>query len=125
MSRTTKGSGLGLSIVKQIFLLHGARYGVESEINKGSNFWFELKKDNPSSQPQPQGKNRRKAGEKTMRLSSAVKNLRGQAASAKCTAEERVSSEGSVPPVSESPEMQEQDNAAVTKAWQSAAQHGE
>lgn len=43
-SRTSKGSGLGLSIVKQIFLLHKAGYGVESVENEGSTFWFELKK---------------------------------------------------------------------------------
>ncbi|MBR2742985.1 MAG: two-component sensor histidine kinase [Clostridia bacterium] len=36
------GTGLGLSIVKHIFEQHGARYGVESEVGKGSTFWFEL-----------------------------------------------------------------------------------
>jgi signal transduction histidine kinase len=36
------GSGLGLSIVKTILELHDAEYGVESKINEGSNFWFEL-----------------------------------------------------------------------------------
>ncbi len=36
------GSGLGLSIVKKIFDLHGADYGVESELGKGSVFWFKL-----------------------------------------------------------------------------------
>ena len=41
-SRTSKGSGLGLSIVKQIFVLHHARYGVDSIENEGSTFWFEL-----------------------------------------------------------------------------------
>lgn len=43
-SRTTQGSGLGLSIVKQIFLLHEAQYGVQSRLDEGSTFWFELKK---------------------------------------------------------------------------------
>lgn len=43
-SRTSKGSGLGLSIVKQIFVLHKAKYGVESVENEGSTFWFELNK---------------------------------------------------------------------------------
>ena len=37
------GSGLGLSIVKGIFDMHGATYGVISEIGKGSTFWFEMK----------------------------------------------------------------------------------
>ena len=36
------GTGIGLSIVKQILLLHNAQYGIISEINKGSVFWFEL-----------------------------------------------------------------------------------
>ena len=40
--RAATGSGLGLSIVKSILELHSARYGVESEIGKGSTFWFEL-----------------------------------------------------------------------------------
>lgn len=40
--RAASGSGLGLSIVKSILELHGARYGVESELRKGSTFWFEL-----------------------------------------------------------------------------------
>lgn len=40
--RPTEGSGLGLSIVKEILTLHGANYGVDSEIGKGSTFWFEL-----------------------------------------------------------------------------------
>ena len=47
-SRTSKGSGLGLSIVKQIFLLHNAKYGVSSTENEGSSFWFELKKSGPA-----------------------------------------------------------------------------
>lgn len=40
--RAIMGTGLGLSIVKNILELHGAKYGVESEINNGSTFWFEL-----------------------------------------------------------------------------------
>lgn len=43
-SRTSKGSGLGLSIVKQIFILHRAKHGVDSKLGEGSTFWFELKK---------------------------------------------------------------------------------
>jgi signal transduction histidine kinase len=41
-------SGLGLSIVKEILLMHGANFGVESALRKGSTFWFEIKKPNPA-----------------------------------------------------------------------------
>lgn len=40
--RSRTGSGIGLSIVKSILELHHASYGVESEVGKGSCFWFEL-----------------------------------------------------------------------------------
>ncbi len=40
--RAITGTGLGLSIVKKIFELHNAGYGVESELGKGSVFWFQL-----------------------------------------------------------------------------------
>lgn len=43
--RAVKGTGLGLSIVKNILELHQAEYGVESQIGKGSTFWFELKEE--------------------------------------------------------------------------------
>lgn len=36
------GSGLGLSIVKQILELHQAQFGVTSVLGKGSTFWFSL-----------------------------------------------------------------------------------
>ena len=36
------GSGLGLSIVREILNLHKAQYGVNSKLGKGSTFWFEL-----------------------------------------------------------------------------------
>lgn len=41
--RDITGSGLGLSIVKEILRLHGRRFGVQSELGKGSTFWFEIK----------------------------------------------------------------------------------
>lgn len=40
--RPTEGSGLGLSIVKEILTLHRANYGVNSKLGKGSTFWFEM-----------------------------------------------------------------------------------
>ncbi len=40
--RGAGGSGLGLSIVKEILLSHGSRFGVQSEVGRGSVFWFEL-----------------------------------------------------------------------------------
>jgi signal transduction histidine kinase len=41
--RAIIGTGLGLSIVKKIIEMHGGSYGVESQIGKGSVFWFSLK----------------------------------------------------------------------------------
>lgn len=40
--RATIGTGLGLSIVRNILDAHQATYGVESELKKGSTFWFEV-----------------------------------------------------------------------------------
>ena len=37
------GSGLGLSIVKELLALHGAEFGVRSTVGQGSVFWFSLK----------------------------------------------------------------------------------
>ncbi len=37
-SRETGGTGLGLTIAKQIADLHGARLGVQSEVGRGSTF---------------------------------------------------------------------------------------
>lgn len=41
--RAVMGTGLGLSIVKNILKLHDVRFGVISELGKGTCFWFELK----------------------------------------------------------------------------------
>ena len=40
--RSLNSTGLGLSIVKAILDAHGAKYGVESKVNEGSTFWFEI-----------------------------------------------------------------------------------
>ena len=42
--RAIIGTGLGLSIVKGVLSAHKAQYGVDSEIGKGSEFYFILKK---------------------------------------------------------------------------------
>lgn len=41
--RPKMGTGIGLSIVKKIVELHKGKFGVESEVGKGSTFWFELR----------------------------------------------------------------------------------
>lgn len=40
--RPKMSTGLGLSIVKKIIDVHHGEYGVESEVGKGSVFWFQL-----------------------------------------------------------------------------------
>ena len=39
------GTGLGLSIVKNILELHKYNFGVLSEKNKGTTFYFEITKE--------------------------------------------------------------------------------
>ncbi len=41
-TRNSTGSGLGLSITKEILDLHQANYGIISVVGNGSTFWFEL-----------------------------------------------------------------------------------
>lgn len=43
-TRNVQGSGLGLSIVKNILIKHSSDFGVESEVGKGSDFWFDLER---------------------------------------------------------------------------------
>ncbi|WP_353093524.1 ATP-binding protein [Tissierella praeacuta] len=41
--RAVIGTGLGLSIVKDILIAHESDFGVESSVNQGTTFWFQLK----------------------------------------------------------------------------------
>ena len=50
----TDSTGLGLAIVKEILVLHNAEFGVESEVKKGSTFWFEIKKEAAPALENPQ-----------------------------------------------------------------------
>ena len=43
-TRNVQGSGLGLSIVKNILIKHSSDFGVLSEVGKGSNFWFDIER---------------------------------------------------------------------------------
>lgn len=58
--RAKMGSGIGLSIVKNILELHGFRYGAESELGKGSTFWFEAPDPLAPPDPEPQKQSRLK-----------------------------------------------------------------
>lgn len=44
--KKSNGTGLGLAIVKSILVMHQVSYGVESDLGRGTTFWFELNKDN-------------------------------------------------------------------------------
>lgn len=54
--RDIEGTGLGLAIVKGLLNLHNAKYGVDSEEGKGSDFWFELDTVRKPSERKKDGK---------------------------------------------------------------------
>lgn len=58
------GTGLGLSIVKNILDKHDSDYGVESELEKGSCFWFDLEKSNKKDYKEDSKKNYAKENKK-------------------------------------------------------------
>ena len=43
-TRNVQGSGLGLSIVKNILLKHQSDFGVDSKVGSGTTFWFDLER---------------------------------------------------------------------------------
>ncbi|WP_432666307.1 HAMP domain-containing sensor histidine kinase [Wukongibacter baidiensis] len=42
--RDDSGTGLGMAIVKNILQAHNFKYGIESEVDKGTTVWFEMNK---------------------------------------------------------------------------------
>ena len=48
-SRVQVGSGIGLSIVKNILISHNFEYGVETKLNKGTTFYFIIPKNDQNN----------------------------------------------------------------------------
>ncbi len=54
-SREFSGTGLGLSLAKEFVELHGGQIHVESELGRGTRFWFELPYLAPAGEPATAG----------------------------------------------------------------------
>ena len=56
--RAKMGSGIGLSIVKSVLEQHGFAFGAESNLGKGSKFWFEAPEyaEEAAEEPKPKHK---------------------------------------------------------------------
>ncbi len=52
--RAKMGSGIGLSIVKNVLEQHGFRYGADSTVGQGSTFWFEAPEYHEPPEEQPE-----------------------------------------------------------------------
>ncbi len=52
--RAKMGSGIGLSIVKNVLEQHGFAYGADSVVGQGSTFWFEAPEYVEKPEPEPQ-----------------------------------------------------------------------
>lgn len=50
-TRKQEGTGLGLALTRRLVQLHGGEVGVESEVGKGTRFWFTL----PQAESPPEG----------------------------------------------------------------------